>query len=104
MGAVPIGKIVLRKSMSLTTQICRNSDLIAADMDGDTVMMSLERGTYFRLGGVGSRIWNLLENPTSVSAIVRAICAEYDVDEQTCTRDVQRFVAMMIENELVISD
>ena len=90
--------------MSLMLRICRNPDLIAADKDGDTVMMSFERGTYFGLGGVGSRIWGLLENPTSMSAIVRAICAEYDVDEQTCTADVQRFVAMMIENELVISD
>ncbi len=90
--------------MSLTARIYRNHDLIAADMDGDTVMMSLERGTYFGLGGVGPRIWSLLENPTSMSAIVTAICAEYDVDEQTCTADVQRFLAKMIENELVISD
>ncbi len=90
--------------MSLMARIYRNPDMVATDMDGDTVMMSFERGTYFGLGGVGPRIWNLLENPTSMSAIVTTICAEYDVDEETCSADVQRFLAKMIENELVISD
>ena len=90
--------------MSMMARIYRNPDMIAADMDGDTVMMSFERGTYFGLGGVGPRIWNLLEGPTSFSAIVTVICAEYDVDEQTCTADVQRFLAKMIENKLVISE
>lgn len=90
--------------MSPMARIYRNPDMIAADMDGDIVMMSFERGTYFGLGGLGPRIWNLLENPTSMSAIVATICAEYEVDEQTCTADVQRFLAKMIENELVISD
>jgi hypothetical protein len=90
--------------MSPTTRVYRNPDLIAADMDGDTVMMSFERGTYFGLGGVGPRVWTLLENPTSIAAIVTTICAEYDVDEQTCTEDIQRFIAKMIENQIVISD
>jgi hypothetical protein len=80
----------------------RNPDLIAADMDGETVMMSFERGTYYGIGGIGSRIWELLEQPTKLDAIVAAICAEFDVSEQMCMADVKLFLRDMIENDLVI--
>lgn len=90
--------------MSFPEYFYRNPDLVAADMDGETVMMSFERGSYFGLGGVGPRIWSMLENRISLSKIVTIVCAEYDVDEETCTADVQQFLEKMIENELVISD
>ena len=66
----------------------RNPYLVSADMDGDTVMMSIEQGEYFGLGGVGSRIWALLEQPVLQATIVFTICSEFDVDEATCQADV----------------
>jgi len=37
--------------MPIKTVFVRNPDLIAADMDGDTVMMSIECGEYYGIGG-----------------------------------------------------
>ena len=83
------------------TLVIRNPDLIATEMDGDTVMMSIERGEYFGLGGVGSRAWALLAQPTSVDAMAQTICSEFEVDLVTATADLQKFVQDLLDHGLV---
>lgn len=83
------------------TILTRNPDLISTDMDGDTVMMSVERGEYFGIGGVGPRVWDLLAKPTTLPAIVQAICAEYEVEPATCATDMEKFLAELLQGGLV---
>lgn len=79
----------------------RDPNLIAAEMDGDTVMMSIEHGQYYGIGGVGSRIWELLEQPVPLAALVQTICAEFEVDEATCQIDVANFIDQLQSYGLV---
>lgn len=87
--------------MPAPPRFVRNPDLIAADMDGELVMMSLERGTYFGLGGVGSRVWNLLETPQTQDVLIATICAEFDTDAPTCAADLQPFLDDLLRNDLI---
>lgn len=79
----------------------RAQDLVATDMDGETVMMNVSQGTYFGLGGIGGRIWALLAEPASAEHVVRTICAEYAVDEATCRADVEQFLQELLTHGLV---
>jgi len=88
-------------SVYSTTHFTRNPDLIAADMDGDLVMMSIDLGEYFGITGVGTRIWELLAQPTTVIDISRVICSECAVEEATCQADVRAFVEDLIQLGLV---
>ena len=81
--------------------VVRDPDMIAAEMDGDLVMMSVERGAYFGIGGVGTRVWELLEQPRSVDQLCAAIVAEYEIDEATCRTDVTAFVQRLLDEKLV---
>ncbi|QQS53241.1 MAG: PqqD family protein [Candidatus Competibacteraceae bacterium] len=81
--------------------LTRNPNLVAADIDGDLVMMSVEQGEYFGITGVGSRVWKLLATPTTVADITRVICAEYAVEEAQCQADMQGFVEELIQLGLV---
>ena len=83
------------------TTFTRTLDLIATDMDGDTLMMSIERGEYFGIGGVGSRVWELLAQPVSIAQLTEAICAKYDVDAATCQADMDKFAHELLQNGLV---
>ena len=89
-------------SLPLDTLLTRNPDLLAADMDGETVMMSIERGEYYGIGGVGSRVWEMLAQPTSINQMIQTICAEYEVEEATCQADMQKFVDQLLQNGLVL--
>ena len=84
-----------------TALLVRHPDMIAAEMDGETVMMSIERGEYFGLGGVGSRVWELLDQPTTLAQLTQVICTEYEVDAATCRGDLQKFLADLLDNGLV---
>ena len=80
-------------------------DQVSADLDGEAVVLGLDKSMYYGLGAVGSRIWDLVRESRSVADIRDAIVAEYDVDEATCQRDLLRFLEQLeAEGLLVVSD
>jgi hypothetical protein len=87
--------------LTMSSHLVRVPDLLSADMDGDLVMMSVESGEYYGVGGVGPRIWELLEQPITVDAIVAVICAEFEVEETRCREDVLTFARQLVETGLV---
>lgn len=87
--------------MDLVTIIYHLPDLIASDMEGDTVMMRIESGEYFGLGGAGSRIWELLEFPLYVQDVIDTLCTEFEVDEAACQADVLTFAEALLQNQLI---
>lgn len=88
-------------SAAMKPQYQRDPELVSTIMDGDTVMMDVERGEYFGLGGVGSRIWELLEFPVSIDHLTETICAEFEVDAAICRSDAERFLAELQQKGMV---
>ena len=93
---------MMMSELSLNTLFVRKTGLVSADMDGDTVLMSLEQEEYYGISGVGPRIWELLDKPISLSAIIKTLCYEFEVDEAMCHADVQEFIQSLIDNGTVI--
>ena len=65
---------------------------LSSDLGGETVILHLDRGMYFGLNEVGSRIWQLVQEPTSIADICAALMAEYEVDAERCERVVLHLV------------
>ena len=83
------------------TAVVRRAEPLTADVHGETVMFHPEAGSYFALGDVGTRVWDLLAEPRSVIQICDALRAEFDVDPETCRAQVLEFVTEMHEKQLV---
>lgn len=79
----------------------RLPDFVSTDMDGETVLMSIEHGSYFGIGGVAALIWEKLDESRTEDALIALVCSEYAVSEQECRPDVQAFLADLIKNGLV---
>jgi hypothetical protein len=79
----------------------RDNDILSSDMDGETVMMSIEKGKYFGLDKVGSRIWELLEEPHSTDELIKILMKEFDVEGAQCREDTQKFLDELIKQNLV---
>lgn len=84
-------------NLELSQKITRHSDMLSAEIGGEAIMMSIENGAYFGLNPVATRIWDLIEQPKSVAALIQTITDEYEVSSEQATDDVQVFVADMIE-------
>lgn len=55
-------------------------------------LMNIESGNYLVLSRVGGRIWEMLDVPMTLDAIRAQLLTEYDVDAETCSREVNAFV------------
>ena len=88
--------------MTDTTVLSRRMGLMTADMNGSAVMMDIMSGKYYNLGSVGGRIWELLEEPTSVAALVEKLTAEYDVSAQQCRADIEPFLNTLLDRGLLV--
>ncbi|MFB5760235.1 lasso peptide biosynthesis PqqD family chaperone [Paenibacillus medicaginis] len=91
----------MKNNISVHDTILRCSGNLASDMDGDKVMMSIESGKYYNLGKVGGRIWELAISPVTISQIVEALVAEYDIERGLCEQQVITFVAALHKENLI---
>ena len=88
--------------MNEQTILKRKSGLMTANMNGASVMMDIATGKYYNLGETGGRIWELLDTPTTVEALLKTLTSEYDVTSEQCEADITPFLCQMVEKGLLI--
>lgn len=90
-------------SVALNTKLSRNEEILHAPVDAkNSVMLDIASGYYFGLNAVATRIWELLtERPMTVGELCARLCAEFDVEEQTCEAAVLAFANALVDNGLV---
>lgn len=88
--------------ISETSIVSRAQDIIATELDGEAVVMSIARGQCYGFDTVGTRIWSLIERPLPVREVCATLAGEYDVDAETCRRDVTRLLSELSRERLVI--
>jgi hypothetical protein len=88
-------------SLNLNTVVSRRSELVSAKMDDEIVMLDVVRGQYFGIGGIGPRIWQLLEDSRPLSELCETLCREFRVDPESCRSDTLAFVGELVEIGLV---
>ena len=79
-------------------------DFVHADVDEELVLMDVERGLFYGLKDTGQATWDLIDEATGwhlIGALISALCEEFDVDEETCLRDLAVFIDEMEEAGLV---
>ena len=73
----------------------RSPNHVATDMAGEMVVLDMKSGMYYGMEGVSASIWNLLTEPRSLREIRDAVMQEYEVDAESCARDVTAFLESM---------
>ena len=79
----------------------RSASIVEQTMEKETVIVVPARGKAEVLNELGSFIWSQIDNSRSVQDIIQAVCAEYEVDEATASRDALLFL-QNLENKGVI--
>jgi len=74
--------------INLNSIVTQSTDQVSTELDGETVLMSIEQGNYYGMDKILSRIWALIEKPVAVSALRDQLMNEYDVKREVCEKDV----------------
>lgn len=96
-----IGKIKRDYGINLNTIINKNLEIDDTDLDGEKVMMNLDKGEYFMMNEVGSRIWEIISEPVNVKGIIDTLRSEYEVDEEICKDTVVEFLGRLNSADLI---
>ena len=96
-----IGKVKKDYGINLETVINKNLEIDDTDLDGEKVMMNLDKGEYFMMNEVGSRIWEIISEPINVKEIISTLRNEYEVDEETCKDTVIEFLGRLDNADLI---
>lgn len=83
------------------TVIARSSSVLTAEVDGETVMMSIEGGRYFGLDDIASDIWKRIDPPCTFGELVDRLMADYDADRETIAADVRALLSRMAAQDVV---
>ncbi|MBW1829607.1 MAG: PqqD family protein, partial [Deltaproteobacteria bacterium] len=65
--------------INLESVVVQVVDLVSSSLDEETVMMSVNSGKYYGLDEIGSRIWELIKQPRSVSDLCDILLGEFEV-------------------------
>ena len=93
-----------KQMLTLTpeTIIKRNNDILASDIDGEKVMMSIKQGEYYGMGKTGSFIWDNIEKPIKICDLIGLIIEKFNVEKEQCYNDISPFLTDLVEKELII--
>lgn len=88
--------------LSKNNVITQNQGNIISNMDGELVMLSIEKGNYYNLGVLGGEIWSLIEKPIKISDLLDKLISQYDVSQQECEEEVLSFLSDLYNEGLII--
>jgi hypothetical protein len=70
--------------------------------EDEGVLLHLGTQRYYSLNETGIAIWEQLTSPRSLPEVAEAICAAYDVDAEPARVFVERFVAELGRDGLIL--
>lgn len=80
----------------------RNADILVNEVDGETVMMSIENGSYYGMNPTGNYIWNLLEQEKSIADLIESIAKTFTLSQEQCENEVLPFIQKMIDEKILL--
>ncbi|MGB9980264.1 PqqD family protein [Methanobacterium sp.] len=88
-------------SLSDYSLINATKETVHCNVEDETVILGLKDGLYYGLNPSGAFIWNLIQEPIMVTEICDAILEEYDVEKDTCRRDLMNLLQELLDNGLI---
>ncbi len=76
-------------------------DTLFREIDGESVILSLETQAYYGLDPVGTRMWNLLTTSASIQVAYQELLEEYEVEPTALRADLSELIGKLLEQKLV---
>ncbi len=87
--------------LSLNTIIQRDPDVIAAEADQDLIMVSVATGHYYGISDVARDIWDAIERPKRVAALIDDLASSYGIDRGLCQVQTLSFLEDLLAEGLL---
>jgi hypothetical protein len=77
--------------------------VVQETIEGEVVIVNLEKGDYYSLLKTGADIWSAIEKGNSTTEIIAEMTERYEGDRETIEAGVNSLIAQLKEEEIIIS-
>lgn len=78
--------------------------VIHETIEGETVLVNLDSGTYYSLDGMGADLWRLIEGGTNAGAIVDWVACRYEGERAEMEKAVHLLLGDLQQEGLIVID
>ena len=71
------------------------------ELEGESVILSLDSETYYGLDAVGTRFWTVLAAAPSIQAAFETLCGEYEVAPEELRSDLEELLGELVGRKLI---
>jgi hypothetical protein len=89
------------RTISVDSVVVAAQSQISSDVAGEAVILDLKAGMYYGLDPIGTRVWNLIQEPKAVSYLRDVLISEYEVDAERCERDLKALCDELLHRGLI---
>ena len=82
----------------------KNSEWLEAEVKDELLMMHADSGRFVSLNDTGTFLWNRMSEPRDVETLARDLAAEFEVSEEQAHSDVEEWIAVMREQDVLVED
>jgi hypothetical protein len=91
----------MAKELTVDSRVKAATHQMTCDLAGEAAILNLQSGIYFGLDPVGARVWELVQQSTTVADIRDALLEEYEVEPEVVEADIKALLISMREHGLV---
>ena len=88
--------------MIIKTYELNAQKVVSETVDGESIIINLEKGNYYSLNQIGSEIWNFAITKNSNDSICEYISKRYEIDLETCRQSVDAFLNSLVDEGLLV--
>ncbi len=82
-------------TISVHSIVVATSEQVSCPLGEESAILNLKNSVYYGMNPVGARVWNLVQQPKSVSQLRDTLLEEYEVDATRCERDLLDLLEQM---------
>ena len=91
----------MKLTLNAHDRLQRAPSILETQVDGETVLMSLESGQCYGLNRIASDLWRDLSTTTTPAELQDIYCARYKGDHATIRADVTRQLQDFLSEQLI---
>ena len=88
-------------NIPFTARVSVPEGVLVRSLEGESVVLNLKTEKYFGLDEVGTRMWTLLTDASSIQSAFESLVAEYDVEPAQLRADMEKLIGELVEHGLL---
>jgi len=87
--------------LAIESRVVASKDQVSSDLGSEAAILNLKNSVYYGLDPIGARVWQLIQEPTTIAQIRDVLRAEYDVEEAQLEADIRDLLQELAAQGLV---